>query len=155
MCQTLFAGKGITSHMAPKVAVENIKNLIENGCQDHSSMLDAYKRFDKYLDEENIVRPVVVLSDGHSSRFDFAVLKFLCENSIHSLITPPETTGVTQLLDQSPNTKLYQEYSKKREELFTPFQTINREGFINIFAQIWNVWAPKGVIVNAAQRVGI
>ena len=28
MCQTVFAGKGITNHMAPKVAVENIKNLI-------------------------------------------------------------------------------------------------------------------------------
>ena len=61
--------------------IENIKNIIvtstENGCQDHSSMLDVYKRFDKYLDEENIVCPVVVFSDGHSSRFDFAVLKFL------------------------------------------------------------------------------
>ena len=145
--------------MAPKVAVESIKNLIasstENGCQDHSSMLDAYKRFDKYLDEENIVRPLVVLSDGHSFRFDFAVLKFLRAKSIHSFITPPDTTGVTQLPDQSPNTKLHQEYSKKREELFTPFQTINCEGFMNILAQIWNVWAPKDVIVNAAQRVGI
>ena len=159
VCQTLFAGKGITSHMAPKVAVENIKNLIvsstENGCQDHSLMLDADKRFDKYLDEENIVHPVVVLSDGHSSRFGFAVLKFLCDKSIHSFIMPPDTTGVTQLLDQSLNTKLHQEYSKKREELFTPFQTINCEGFMNILAQIWNVWAPKDVIVNAAQRVGI
>ena len=159
MCQTLFAGKGIASHMAPKVAVENIKNLIvsstENGCQDHSSMLDVYKRFDKYLDEKNILRPVVVLSDGHSSRFDFAVLKFLREKSIHSFIIPPDTTGVTQLLDQNPNTKLHQEYSKKREELFTPFQTINREGFMNILAQIWNVWAPKDVIVNGAQRVGM
>ena len=91
MCQTLFAGKGITSHMAPKVAVKNIKNLTvsstENGCQNHSSMLDAYKRFDKYLDEENIVRPVVVLSDGPSSRFDFAVLKFFYVRSqfTHSL----------------------------------------------------------------------
>ena len=26
---------------------------------------------------------------------------------------------------------------------------------MNILAQIWNVWAPKDVIVNAAQRVGI
>ena len=150
VCQTLFAGKGITRHLAPKVAVENIKNLIvssaENGCQDHSSMLDAYKRFDKYLDEENIVRPVVVLSNDHSSRFDFAVLKFLHEKSIHSFITPPDTRGVTQLQDQSPNTKLHQECSKKREELFTPFQTINRERFMNILAQIWNVWAPKDVI---------
>ena len=145
--------------MAPKVAVENIKNLIvsstENGCQDHSSMLDAYKKFDKYLDEENIVLPVVVFSDDHSSRFDFAVLKLLREKSVHSFITSPDTTGVTQLLDQNPNTKLHQEYSKKREELFTPFQIINSEGFMTILAQIWNVWAPKDVIVNAAQRVGI
>ena len=145
--------------MAPKVAVAKIKNLIvsstENGCQDHSSMLDAYKRFDKYLDQENIKRPVVVLSDGHSSRFDFAVLKFLREKLIHSFISPPDTTGVTQLLDQSPNTKLHQEYNKKREELFSPFQTINREGFMTILGEIWDVWAPKDVIINAAQRVGI
>ena len=59
------------------------------------------------------------------------------------------------MLDQSPNTKLHQEYSKKREELFTPFEIINREVFMNILAQIWNVWAPKDVIFNAAQRVGI
>ena len=85
------------------------------------------------------IHPVVVLSDGHSSRFDFAVLKFLCEKSIHSFIMPPDTTVVTQLLDQSPNTRLNQEYSKKREEQFTPFQTINRKGFMNILAQIWNV----------------
>ena len=26
---------------------------------------------------------------------------------------------------------------------------------MNILAQIWNVWAPKDVIINAAQRVGI
>ena len=26
---------------------------------------------------------------------------------------------------------------------------------MNILAKIWNVWAPKDVIVNAAQRVGI
>ena len=136
--------------MAPKIAVENIKNLIVNGCQDHSSMLDAYKRFDKYLDEENIIRPVVVLSDGHSSSFDFSR-----EKSIHSFITPRDTTCVTQLLDQSRNTKLYQKHNKKREELFTPCQTINREGFMNILVQIWNVWAPKDAIVNAVQRVGI
>ena len=114
VCQTLFPGKGIISHMAPKVAVANIKNLIvsstENGCQDHSSMLDAYKRFDKYLDEENMVHPVVVRSDGHSSRFDFAVLKVLHEKSTHSFIMPPDTTVVTQLVDQNPNTKLHQEF---------------------------------------------
>ena len=58
---------------------------------------------------------------------------------------PLDTEGVTQLLDQSPNTKLHQECKKKREQLFTLFQAINRKGFMNILAQIWNVWAPKDV----------
>ena len=56
--QVFFSGKGITSHMAPKVAAENIKNLIisctEKVSQDNNSLLDAYKKFDKNLKEENI-----------------------------------------------------------------------------------------------------
>ena len=39
--------------MAPKTAIENIKNLIvsstEKGSQDNHSLLDAYRRFEKYL----------------------------------------------------------------------------------------------------------
>ena len=145
--------------MAPKVAVEKIKRLListtESGTQDHHSLLDAYKKFEKYLGEENIQRPVVLLSDGHSSRFDFNVLKFLRESNIHLYISPPDTTGVTQLLDQSPNQKLHQEYNKKRDELFSPFQTINREGFMQILGEIWDQWAPEETIINAAERVGI
>lgn len=159
VCQTIFSGKGITNQMAPKLAVDKIKNLLvsctENGHQDHRSMLDVLKKFDKFLTKENIERPVVVLSDGHSSRFDFKVLKFLRESNIHLYITPPDTTGVTQLLDQSPNQKLHQEYEKKKNEMFTPFQTIKKEMFMKILAEIWDKWATKSVIVNAAKRVGI
>ena len=87
--------------MAPKAAVENIKNLIvsstEKGSQDSHSLLDAYRRFDKYLTNEKIKQPVAMLADGHGSRFDFKVLQFLREKNINLFITPPDTTGVTQL----------------------------------------------------------
>ena len=106
------------------------------------------------MTEENIERPVVMLADRHSSRFDFKVLQYSRENQIFLFFTPPDTTGVTQLLDQEPNQRLHREY-KKRDELFPGFQTINREGFMNILGEMWDQWAPEQTIVNAAKRVGI
>ena len=49
----MFAGKAITSNMAPEEAVQNIKSLLisstEKGSQDHCSLLECYKLFDKYF----------------------------------------------------------------------------------------------------------
>jgi hypothetical protein len=93
----IFAGKGITSNMAPEEAVQNIKNLLisstEKESQDHHSLLECYKLFDKYLKENNIQRPVVVISDGHTSRFDFDVMQFLHDNDIRLFLTSPDMTG--------------------------------------------------------------
>ena len=41
----------------------------------------------------------------HSSRFDYKVLHFFREKSIHLIIMSPDTTGVAQSLDQSLNRK--------------------------------------------------
>ena len=103
--------------MVPKFAAEKMKNLIisttEKGSQDNNSLLDVYKRFDKYLTEGQIKRPVVMLADEHSSRFDYKVLHFLREKNIHLFISPPDTTGLTQLFVQSPNHNLHREFNKK------------------------------------------
>jgi len=80
LCHVIFGGKGITSHMAPKETVEKIDELLI------------------YLTKNNVNRPVVVLSDGHSSRFDFDVLQFLRNKEIHLFITPPDTTGIKNLI---------------------------------------------------------
>ncbi|XP_066924340.1 uncharacterized protein [Clytia hemisphaerica] len=157
--QVLFSGKGITTHMCPKPVAKKINNLLisstEKGSQDNKSLLECYRLFDKYLDEKKIQRPVVMLADGHSSRFDYKVLKFLREHKINLFISPPDTTGVTQLLDQNPNQSLHKEYNSKRDELFPGFQTINREGFMNILGEIWEKWATEETILKAAKRVGI
>ena len=81
-------------------------------------------------EHNQIQRPVILLYDGHSSRFDYKVLRFLRENKIDMFVSPPDTTGVTQLLDQAPNSKLHQGYNSTKDKLFTPFQTINREGLV-------------------------
>ncbi|XP_047124992.1 uncharacterized protein LOC124807292 [Hydra vulgaris] len=118
VCQVLFGTVGIANQMAPQQAVANIPHLLitcSHGVSDHNSLLDMYKEFDEYLTEKKVARPVVLLSDGHCSRFNFDVLKFLQSKNIRMFLTPSDTTGVTQLLDQL-NKNLHHEYCgiKKR-----------------------------------------
>ena len=69
-------------------------------------------------------------------------------------VSPPDTTGVTQLLDQI-NQKLHLEYKNSKEGLFTAWSTINREGFMLILAQMWSKWASAETMKAAGKRIGI
>ena len=99
----IFKAMGITSTMVPKDAADKIRNLListsENGVSTNETFLAAVEEFDEYLAENKIKRPVVLLSDGHSSRFEYDVLAFLRRKEIWLFVSPPDTTGVTQLLD--------------------------------------------------------
>ena len=158
VCQVIFGTTGITNHMAPKTVIDKIDNLListtDTGYQDHTSLLSCYKLFDKYLDEKKIERPVVLASDSHSSRFDYEVLKFCHEKKIHLFISPPDTTGVTQLLDQC-NRSIHLAYKVAKADLFTPTMKVNREGFMLSLAKMWDKWATPTLIRKAAKRVGI
>ena len=158
MCQVLFGVTGITNQMAPAETVNKIQHLLvttsESGVTDHKTLLAAYQEFDKYLTDKNILRPVVLLSDGHSSRFDYEVMIFLQSKNIRLFLTPPDTTGVTQLLDQL-NKNLHHEYRETKDSLFTSVQTVNKEAFMIILGHIWSKWASQESIVKAAKRVGI
>ena len=54
--------------MAPRVAVDNIPNLLVSinysGSQGHVVLLAADKKFDEYLEVNKIKQPVVVLSSA-------------------------------------------------------------------------------------------
>ena len=133
---------------------DSIKNLFvsctENGVQDQISLLATYKFFNEVLKTKGIKKPVVLLSDGHTSRFDFEVLKFLYENEIFLFVPPPDKTGVTQLLQQI-NHALYDTYRQKNKEQYLS----NRKGFVNILSDIWSTWTTKDTIINAAKIIGI
>ena len=141
--------------MAPKVAVERILNLListnDSDSQDHSTLLSAYQMFNYYLNKSNIKQPLVVLSDHHYSRFDSDVLTFLRGKNIRLFITPPDTSGLTQLLDHI-NQKLHSEYRSTKSELFTPFMAINRKTFMKILAELWPEWSSKETIINADKK---
>ena len=158
VCQVIFGTTGITNHMAPKTVVDKIDNLListtDTGCQVHTSLLSCYKLFDKFLDETQIERPVVLTSDGHSSQFDYEVLKFCHEKKIRLFISPPDTTGVTQLLDQC-NRNIHLAYKVAKADLFTPTMKVNREGFMLSLAKMWNKWATPMLIRKTTKRGGI
>ena len=130
MCQVIFKAQGITSAMVPATATNKIPNLListaENGVSTHQTFLAAAQEFDDYLEQKGVQRTVVLLSDGHSSRLNHDVMAFLLSKQIQLFITPPDTTGVTQLLDQL-NKNIHQEYEKEKASMFTDFNTLNRK----------------------------
>ena len=101
-----------------------------------------------------IAKPVVLLSDGHSSHFDEEILGYLQSEDIHLFLGLPDTTSVTQLLDQI-NGVLHSSYRTSKNQLFTPFSAINCEGFMEVLSTLWPQWTTKEKIINAARRVGI
>ena len=158
MCQVIFKSSGITSAMVPPDAEEKIPNLLisaaEKGVLTHDTFLAAAKEFDDYLEKKGAQRPVILLSDGNSSRLNHEVLSFLLAKEIQLFVTPPDTTGVTQLLDQL-NKNIHQEYEKEKVSMFTDFNTLNREAFMLILANMWSKWASKETLVNTARKVGV
>ncbi len=113
-CHVIFPAKYITSRMALRQAVQKIPNLListtDSGYQEGCTLLDSINSFDNYL---IVQRPVIMMCDGHSSRFDLDVLRFCQDKQICLFLTPPDTTSVTQLLDQI-NNALHSSYRKEK-----------------------------------------
>ena len=158
MGHVIFKGQGISSHMATKPSVESILNLFisatENGIQDCKSMFETYKYLDKVVEKKQIQRPIVVLSDGHSSRFSCDTFSFMFQKLLKMFVGRPDTTGQTQLLDQI-NHSLHDAYRREKIEQFMQFKSVNRTGFLDILAGIRSSWASKDSIIGAGKRVGI
>ena len=158
MCQVIFAGKGLTSHMCPEAAAEMIENLLisvnENGVTDHNTLTAAYKQLSDAITLRNVTLPVVIIADGHNSRFGEDVMSHCTKTHMDQYLLPPDTSGLTQLHDQV-NHLLHARYEEMKEEFFTEYSDINKEGFMNILAAMCNEWLTTENITKAGKRVGI
>ena len=157
MCHVIFPGTCISSHMAPKTAVEKINNLpvstTNSGYHDGRTCLASYKMFAKAVKKNKVRKPIVVLTDGHSSRYDADVMQFYRKEDIPQFMGLPDTIELTQLLDQV-FANLHACYSNEKDQVFDG-EKVNREGFMQILASIWDVWTTKESLIKAARRVGI
>ena len=155
--QVIFSGACLTSHMMP-ASTNNIPNLLVSankaGVTNHETLLSAYKELDRELTKESIPRPVIIIADGHSSRFGEAVLEFLQAALLYLFILHPDTLGGTQLHDQM-NAKLHALYDEKKALIYSSVSTLNRECFMNILSEAWPEFATPSLLVKAARRVGL
>ena len=121
MCHIIFPGTCISSHMAPKTAVEKISNLLvsttDSVYQDGRTSLASYKIFAKAIKQNKVQKPIVVLTDGHSSRYDADVMQFCRKEDIHLFMGLTDTTELTQLLDQV-FANLHPYYSNEKDQVF-------------------------------------
>ena len=158
ICHVIFSSAGLKSNMAPREAVTAIDNLLvsstENGFITGKACLEFYKVFDSYLTKKDIKRPVVVLTDGHSSRYDLEVLRFCQEKEILQFVSPPDTTGLLQPLDQI-NSMLHSSYRECAEKYLKSHEHLDRESFMKILAEIWPTWASTDAVKKSFKRCGI
>ena len=81
------------------------------------------------------------------------MLSFLHDSQLVLYILQPDTTDVTKQFDQV-NQKIHCAYCFTKEELFTPFGIINKEGFMNILGNTWDKWITLD-LTNAVKQEGI
>ena len=158
MCHVIFPSSGIKSNMAPKKAADSIENLLvsstENGFITGKACCKFYEEFDKFLTANDVERPVVVLTDGHSSRYDLEVLRFCEEKKICQFVSPPDTTGLLQPLDQI-NSMLHAAYRNCLEKNFDTGSHVTRESFMLILAEIWPNWTSAESVKKSFKKCGI
>lgn len=152
LCQVVFPPQD-----TPIVLLEQFPDLLlsstANGYQNSASFQQALARFDEYLETNGVMRPVLLLTDNHHSRFDEQTLCYVSEKQIFLYSPPPDSKSVTQPLNLI-NTPLYETYTKQVSNLFNG-STINRETFINLLGHIWPTWTTSEGIVNGFYSVGI
>ena len=136
MCHVIFPGTCISSHMAPKTAVKKISNFLVSTTG--RTCLASYKMFAKAVKQNKVQKPVVVLTDGHSSRYDADVMQFCRKEDIHQFMGLPDTTELTELLDQV-FANLYACYSNEKDQVFDG-EKVNQEGFICRYLPVFGMF---------------
>ena len=132
----------------------------ENGVQTAESFMEHITLFDVELTKRDVPRPVVLLSDSHSSRKDTRVLELCKQLQIRLFFEPADTSGFLQALDQI-NKQCHERY-KKEKNRFKRSRTLNHgtdslntADFLSILARMWPHWSCPSDRVRSFERVGI
>eukprot|EP00734_Pompholyxophrys_sp_LG126_P000204 Pompholyxophrys_sp_v1_NODE_43_length_3196_cov_8.157275.p1 type:complete len:389 gc:universal NODE_43_length_3196_cov_8.157275:2112-946(-) len=179
--QLLFARQYITADMATPIASERFDSkmhLLEKlstyclisstdaGIQTGSSLLDRLKMLDKELEANGIIRPIVIMTDNHSSRYDIEVLQFARNKQIRLWTERSCTSQWAQALDQfnkqfhdtwKSGVREYKHQKKLSDGLnFTENVKIDIPAVLEIFANVWfSGWSTAVDRQTSFRKVGI
>eukprot|EP00957_Ditylum_brightwellii_P015459 1163423-Ditylum_brightwellii.AAC.1 len=93
--------------------------------QTGESLLESMRQLDSELSARGVVRPVVIMSDQHASRFDVEVLEFCAEHNMRLWLEKPHTSNLFQALDQI-NRQFHTCYRREAKELKEGIATFRR-----------------------------
>ena len=125
-----------------------------SGCTNHTTLHAAYKELENVVNEKGLEKPIVIIADGHKSPFDAKIMRFCEDASMDQFQLPPDTSGITQLHNQV-NNKLHKQYEEKKDEIYSGYCDINKEGFMAILGEIWEEWVTPDQLIKAGKRVGL
>ena len=99
------------------------------GQQTGESLLEYYKVFNASLEKElsssftciddgkwKVTKPIMIVADGHASRYDANVLQYCEDEELYQCIEPGQTSAFLQMLDQIFK-NLHQAYNRGCKEL--------------------------------------
>ena len=89
---------------------------------------------------KGVQKPVLVVTDGHTSRFSLDSISYLFSNT---------TIGSNQ------SVPTHTHYRKSKKNIFSNNMTIDKEEFMSILAEIWPTWPTSESIQKAAKLVGV
>jgi hypothetical protein len=134
----------------------------ECGVQTGESCLEAYKMLDRELTARGIPRPVVMMTDNHSSRKAEAVLAFCKKVGIRQFFEISNASGFLQALDQY-NRMFHQKYRQEKERYKMARRpaggssqvSLNIQDFLAITCAIWPFWSSPMDRRTSFRKVGI
>ena len=104
-----------------------------------------------------LVRPVLLLVDGHSSHIDLHISKFCRDNGIYLYCLPPHSSHVLQPLDVSFFKPLKLAWSKLCDEyrFSNPGKVVTKYVFAEVFREAWISAIRMSTIINGFRESGI
>lgn len=128
----------------------------ENGFQTTETFIENIRQIVKFHKDEKRPFPLLLLTDGHTSRISLEVLEFCRQNMVELFAFPPHTTHLYQMNDRLFN-KWHVSYEHEVDKLrllptFTGTPT--RDHFLDIFTRTWYSWISVEDIINAYKAVG-
>lgn len=113
--------------------------------------------FNEYLDNNNIVRPVVLFVDGHKSHLTPEVSEFCSDNGIILVSLPPNTTHIMQPTDVSVFKPLKDGWRESvRQWKFDNYpQEITKTTFARVLVPDFKHRSTEEIIVNGFRASGL
>jgi len=96
-------------------------------------LLAGYKILDNVLETRSVKQPILVIADGHASRFDEDVMSLCQKKDLRQFILPPYTSEVTQKHNQL-NDRLHKKYEEAKANKFSCYAALNSEDFMTFLS---------------------